>query len=135
MTGIFAGMAAMAALAIWLRGRGADARLTPAVGCLALFALGLTVLLVLDGGPREDWQVLVLPPLPILLVHHLRSLAGPARWPRIEAALADLAAARPGLAAALAPLPPEVRRAYAATLATPWGGRRPPGSAGLDRGV
>lgn len=88
MAGIFAGMAAMAALAIWLRGRGADARLTPAVGCLALFALGLAVLLVLDGGPWEDWQVLVLPLLPILLAQHVRSLAGPARWPRIEVALA-----------------------------------------------
>lgn len=33
----------------------------------------------------------------------------------------DLAAARPRLAAALAPLPPEVRRTYAAVLATPWG--------------
>ncbi|PYF07763.1 helix-turn-helix protein [Rhodobacter viridis] len=88
MTGIFAGMAAMAALAIWLRGRGADPRLAPAVACLALFALGLAALLALDGSAWEDWQVLVLPPLPVLLAQHVRSLAGPARWPRIEAALA-----------------------------------------------
>lgn len=88
MTGVFVGMAAMAALAIWLRGRGADPRLAPAVSCLALFALGLAGVLALDGSVWEDWQVLVLPPLPLLLAQHLRGLAGPARWPRIEVALA-----------------------------------------------
>ncbi|WP_444459853.1 helix-turn-helix transcriptional regulator [Rhodobacter capsulatus] len=120
MAGIFAGMAAMAALAIWLRGRGADARLTPAVGCLALFALGLAVFLGLDGGPWEDWQVLVLPLLPILLAQHVRSLAGPARWPRIEVALA----ASGGLCLPFLLLPAAARAAIEAgqvpTLAPGW---------------
>lgn len=87
MTGVLVGMAVMAAGSIWLRGRGADARLRPALGLLALFALGLALILALDGSRLEDWQALALPLLPPLLAQHLRSLAGPVRWPRAEVAL------------------------------------------------
>jgi AraC-like DNA-binding protein len=73
-------MALMAALAIWLRGRGCDPRLAPAVAHLALFAAGLALLLALDGRRLEAWQVVVLPPLPILLAQHVRALAGAGRW-------------------------------------------------------
>lgn len=88
MTGILVGMTLMAAGAIWLRGRSAEPRLRPALGLLALFALGLALLLGLDGSPWEDWQALVLPLLPPLLAQHLRRLSGPSPWPRIWLALA-----------------------------------------------
>lgn len=88
MTRVLVGMALMAAGAIWLRGRSAEPRLRPALGLLALFALGLALLLGLDGSPWEDWQALVLPLLPPLLAQHLRRLSGSSPWPRVWLALA-----------------------------------------------
>lgn len=99
---------------------------------------GLTAPLAARGRRVAALVLLAGPAVPMeqVLRHQTRRIAALQGAPapqiaRLDGALAasfaalrtapDLAAARPGLSAALAPLPPEVRETYAAALATPWG--------------
>lgn len=118
MAGIFTGMAAMAALAIWMRGRGADARLVPAMARLALFALGLKAGLLAGWQPWRG-QVLILPRCCRMALARLSAGSrGQRRWARSRAVLAAgplvSALAGPALAATKA------AEAGAGSVPLPW---------------
>lgn len=74
---MLAGMAMMAALVLWWRVRGCDAALAPALQMLAAFVTGLAIILVLDPTPLSEWEVLILPSLPLLLARHIEALVVP----------------------------------------------------------
>lgn len=84
MSHFLAGLAGMATLAIWLRAAQGPARLRRASRWLALFTAALSGLLLLDRPGLADWQVLILPALPLVLARHVEAMAGLSPPARLE---------------------------------------------------